>query len=370
MELLFKKKFTFINLTLEDTTFYKGLAILIIIMHNFFHWVPPAPGENEQNFHPSRVDKYLQIVFNQPEYIFQATFSYLGHYGVQVFLFLSAYGLTVKYLNSDIQYFSYLKRRILKIYPAFLFSILVWLLYVGIMYGGLPVIIKTIVTNWEAILYKITFIANFIPNQLYKLNGPWWFVSLIVQFYILFPFMLFLFKKYSTKSLVILSLSSLIATAFLQPHLAIPLAGTILVHIPELSIGIYFAQKKNFSINYVSILVIAAIFLLSNYYKLFWYLSFSSILILMLIMFQGILLKINHSIKNIILFIGSISMYIFYINGFMRYPWVRNAKEYDLWYTNIFICFLSISLVIVLSYLMMKISQDLSKYYKKTDTIT
>ena len=87
----------------------------MIIMHNFLHFLPPQPGENEQNFNPIRVEKYIEIIFNSPEYIFQATFSFMGHYGVQLFLFLSAYGLSVKYINSDIKYFTYLKKRIFKI---------------------------------------------------------------------------------------------------------------------------------------------------------------------------------------------------------------------------------------------------------------
>lgn len=353
---ILKKKFVFIDLTLADTIFYKGLAISIIIMHNFFHWLPPKIGENEQNFRVQRLDNYLNT-FDNPEYIFQATFSFLGHYGVQMFLFLSAYGLTKKYLNSEIAYFDYLKKRILKIYPAFLFSIVIWVIYIGIMYGGVPHIIKTISANWQSLLYKLIFISNFIPGELYKINGPWWFVSLIVQFYIIFPLMISLFKKFGIIFLFLLSISSLVLTSVLQPHVGIPLPGTILMHIPELSLGIFLAQKNNFTINYLTILIIAILFVLSNQYHFFWYFSFASILILMLILFQIIIAKINIALKNGILFIGTISMYIFYINGFMRQPWIKNAKLYDLWYVNIMLCCVFVVLVVAISYLMGKISE-------------
>ena len=354
---ILKRKFVFIDLTLEDTTFYKGLAILMIVLHNFLHLLSPYIGENEQNFSFSRVNKYLQVIYDQPEFIFQATLSFLGHYGVQMFLFLSAYGLTIKYLNSEIIYFNYLKNRILKIYPAFLFSIVIWLIYMGIMHGGIPYIMKTILSNGEALLYKLTFVANFIPGQLYEINGPWWFVSLIVQFYIVFPYMLLMFRKFGAISLIFLSLISLIITSYLQPHVGFPLPGTILTHIPELSIGIFLAQKNRFTINYFTILLIVIIFLLSNLYHFFWYFSFSSVLILMLILFQKIIMKSNQTLKTNILFIGSISMYIFYIHGFMRYPWVNNAENYNTWYANIIICFLFFVLVVSISYLMMKISK-------------
>ena len=96
---LLRKKFIFKSLSLEDSTFYKGLAILIIIFHNFFHLLNPGIGENEQGFDIQRAERFWHIVTNQTEYFVQALFSFWGHYGVQIFLFLSAYGLTKNIFN-------------------------------------------------------------------------------------------------------------------------------------------------------------------------------------------------------------------------------------------------------------------------------
>lgn len=353
--MLFQRKFIFLDLSVEDTTFYKGLAILMIIMHNFFHYLPPKIGENEQDFSLDRLERYLQSL-NNIEYVFQTTLSFLGHYGVQIFLFLSAYGLTKKYLYSKINYAEFLKKRLLKIYPAFLFSIFIWAIYIGLIDGGRQ-LITTVLLNWHSLLYKLTLVSNFIPGELYKINGPWWFVSLIVQFYIVFPFILALFRKFGSTSLFILSAISLAVTSLLQPHVGIPLPGTILAHVPELSIGIYFAQKNKFVMKYLTIFIIMIIFSLSNLYHFFWYFSFSSALILLLVLFQSMRIKSNKIINNGILFIGSISMYIFYINGFMRQPWINYIKDRDLWYVNILVCILFILLVIAISYLMAKISE-------------
>lgn len=351
--LMLKNKFTFIYLSLENTTFYKGVAILMIIMHNFFHLLPPVFGENEQNFKLERIEAYFQIVFNQPELFFQKTLSLLGHYGVQMFLFLSAYGLTIKYINSKIFYVDFLKKRIIKIYPAFLFSIVFWVIYIRITeHQGLSYIIMR---HWKELLFKLTFIANFIPDQLYALCGPWWFVSLIIQFYIIFPLMLCIYKKYNNLGLIVLSFAGLLLTAYIQPIANILIPGTVLTHLPELSIGIFLATKRNFSLNYFTILVIIIVFILSNYYYSFWFLSYSSALILLLIIFQNIILKSNKRLTEYILFIGSISMYMFYINGFIRYPWLDYAKHFDSWYINIFFCLIFIVIVIVTSFLMMRI---------------
>ena len=362
MTSVLKNRFIFVDLTIEDTTFYKGVAILLILFHNFFHMLPPSIGENEQDFNIFRLEQYIQILSEQPELLLQIFFSFWGHYGVQIFLFLSAYGLTKKYINSKIIYIKFLKYRILKIYPAFLFSILFWAIYIDPTFGGF---IDVMLKYWKQIVVKLLFIANFIPNQLYSLNGPWWFVSLIVQFYIVFPIIFLLYKKYDKISLIILSIGSLFLTFYLQPLVNIPIPGTVLTHIPELCFGIFLAQQKNFSLNYITILTIIVIFLLSNYYHAMWLLSYLTILILLLILFQGLLTRLHQSIKRKIIFIGSISMYMFYINGFMRNPWLDYAKYYNEWYINIFICFLFIFIVIIASYLMQQSLKRVDSLSKK-----
>ncbi|MCK5677861.1 MAG: hypothetical protein KAH72_05235, partial [Flavobacteriaceae bacterium] len=89
------------SLDLNQTTIFKGIAIFMIAMHNYFHWIAPKPGENEFDFNYIRLENYIDILSHQTLFGLQATFSYFGHYGVQIFLFLSAYGLTKKYGNQS-----------------------------------------------------------------------------------------------------------------------------------------------------------------------------------------------------------------------------------------------------------------------------
>ncbi len=110
MKNILKNKFVFTDLSINDVTLYKGIAIIMIVMHNFFHWLPPKIGENEQDFKAERLETYFHVIYNQPELFFQSSLSFLGHYGVQIFLFLSAYGLTKKYFNSKIFYIQFLKK--------------------------------------------------------------------------------------------------------------------------------------------------------------------------------------------------------------------------------------------------------------------
>ena len=75
----------------KDTTILKALAILAIVFHNFFH-VAVNVHENEFDFRPERFGVFLQAAVH-PSLTIQALFAFYGHYGVQIFMFLSAYGL-------------------------------------------------------------------------------------------------------------------------------------------------------------------------------------------------------------------------------------------------------------------------------------
>src|SRR5260221_10559693 len=79
------------DLNKRDTTVLKGLAITAIVLHNFFHLVSPV-HPNEFAFDAARFRLFLDIV-KHPSLMLQAFFSFFGHYGVQIFIFLSAYGL-------------------------------------------------------------------------------------------------------------------------------------------------------------------------------------------------------------------------------------------------------------------------------------
>lgn len=75
----------------------RGIAILGIVLHNYTHWLRPMVKENEFTYNQYNVDQLLRELAAPTYEIFAHLLSFFGHYGVPVFLFLSAYGLVVKY---------------------------------------------------------------------------------------------------------------------------------------------------------------------------------------------------------------------------------------------------------------------------------
>jgi peptidoglycan/LPS O-acetylase OafA/YrhL len=346
------KRFYFTPLGILETEIYKGIAIVMIMMHNFLHWLPPQIGENEHNFDLKRVEIFGQILIDTPQYIFQSLISFWGHYGVQIFIFLSAYGLSKRYAKEGIVYWSFLRVRVTKVYLPFLFSLIVWFGYSILMHESLYGAIASVQRHSLELFYKLTLVSNFIPGELYTISGPWWFLSFIVQVYVVFPFVKRLFEAYGIKALIALSLGSLVLAGFLAPYLKISLAATVLVHIPELALGIYMASRTNFSLSYGVIGFVILVFVVSNFDGSVWYLGFVSALIVQLIVLQGILRRMRGVMTDLAAYIGSISIYIFYINGFMRTPWVVSAKGMDSWLIHIILCLVFVVCVVCVASLM------------------
>ena len=88
-------------LTRNECTAMRGIAILAIILHNYCHFISKIVQENEYQFFVSHNEQLWQVISHPDELLPIHLFSFFGHYGVPVFLFLSGYGLVRKYETLD-----------------------------------------------------------------------------------------------------------------------------------------------------------------------------------------------------------------------------------------------------------------------------
>ncbi|MEO6219513.1 MAG: acyltransferase family protein, partial [Ginsengibacter sp.] len=112
------------GLSKNDTKALKGVCILMIVLHNFFHVLPGWEIENEFWFSRSNY-KFIRGNITGSNF-FDALgllFSYFGHYGVNAFVFLSSYGLYQSCRNKKLQYWQFVKKRVSKLYPAFFLAV-------------------------------------------------------------------------------------------------------------------------------------------------------------------------------------------------------------------------------------------------------
>ncbi|MBA6357448.1 MULTISPECIES: acyltransferase [unclassified Colwellia] len=328
-----------------DSNLYKGIAILMIVTHNFMHLFP-KPKENEFSFSLERTLDFIYLISDSPESILRVLASFLGHFGVQIFVFLSAYGLTKKHLLAKISYWPFIRQRIIKIYPAFILAILAWVIVEGWIKTGGELLgpLKILYWGLDGVLLKLTLLSNFIPGQALNPVGPWWFIPFIFQFYIIFPFLLFCFTKWNTLALVMITSCSIILSTLLSGKIGeLNIYYTVIGHLPEFCLGIYLASNDKIKINPLILILSLALFILGNFYEVFWYVNHISFLILLLALFSYItpLIKSNYILKNILLFLGALSMELFLVNAFLRTPFIDWAMASNSELMAIVLCTLS-----------------------------
>ena len=172
-------------MTKAQTTALRGLAILLIILHNYTHWMPGCVPENEYDWNFARMEQFWGYIQNGGPHVVLNFFSHFGHYGVALFLFLSGYGLVKKYENPSAEkvgIFPFLWQHAVKLWAIMLPAVVIFFISVKCL-GGRNY-------AWDYVVELLTFTANF-DARLPLLQGPWWWFSLMMQFYILYRLIIY-----------------------------------------------------------------------------------------------------------------------------------------------------------------------------------
>ena len=196
--------------SIKHTQEIKGFAILSII---FAH-----------------VGYYL---VNDTQFLFPV--SILAGVGIELFLFLSAFGLTTSALNKSMTILQFYKRRLLKLF------IPLWLI-LGI-FIALDYFVLHITYSTEYIL--TAFAGIFTHANLYEdINSPFWYFTFILFYYLVFP--LFFSKKYTWASALCIFVITYIIVKWNPTYLAhtLPLYKIHLVSFPLGMITAWALTKK------------------------------------------------------------------------------------------------------------------------------
>lgn len=319
----------------RQSNLFKGLGILLIVLHNFFHNLTPVIGENEFYFLSQTFFTFYNTINNEPSETIRAIMSYFGHYGVHIFVFFSTYGLTRKYFNNNLIYSHFIKERINKIYFSFLLCVLVYV-SLGLMKSiFLP---NEKIIYWDSLIWKILLVSDFIPKQALMPVGPWWFIPFIFQVYVLYPLLLKGFQKYKNTFLFILVLIFILSEWLFNSYLIsidVNINYAPFGHMPVICLGIAYGTHKRIKIRIEHAFFALVVFILGNFSEIAWLFSGLSFMIIVLSVFI-ILSSIVKCflIENILIFFGNISFYLFMVNGFLRSPFHKIAESYNYWWMD------------------------------------
>lgn len=355
----------------SDTSIFKGFAILSICLHNFFHHIANSPGENEFYFFSYCIDGFLHLLKTHPADFINIIYSYLGHFGVQLFIFISGYGLTKAMQKKEKSWGQFMVDRMKKLYPLVITALIVYSLSMIILHNKYV---------WNSDLtemsYKIGFIHTLLPNSGLSLCGPWWFFGLIFQLYLIFPILYRLIKKHQVKSLIIILLISytwiFLSMYQFQGIKNISLMQNSPGHLPEFCLGMFFAfsENKKFSNIFLPVSIIA--FILGNFYKVFFPFTFIAITIIAIFAFDYIK-RIPYKtgiLKKIFVYFGNISMMMFVTNGFLRSPFIKLSEVMNTPLGHIVAALLFLTTVCGVSIASMKLYELLLSAFSKINIPT
>ena len=337
------------QIAVDEGLLLRAMAICMIMAHNYMHWMPGSPGENEFGFQADRVGLLLDGLWQTPWDAARLLASYFGHYGVQVFFFLSGYGLTKKYGSKIPGWWGFQIKRWKALYPAVILSALGYLIYEGFRVGwgelGLG--------DYLNLLRQMVGVSNFIPENVYRPIGPWWFIGVILQFYMILPLIWRGLQKYGDKALYVILLVGWVLQSVLghvmYTQYDLNINHTILGHLGICAMGIWFARRDEVAVPWWMIAVSVVLFAGANFYYVLWIPSSVVLLLFFLPLLRGLCAALGHSrfCRAVLLLLGQLSLYLFLCNGYLRRPLGEWAKQEYHWWTSIWTCFAFMVIVVI-----------------------
>lgn len=172
----------------ECTLLMRGLAIAAIVLHNFCHSVPGVTPENEFAFDGANVASLFAAKDGAVLWAFDLM-SFFGWYGVPVFMFLTGYGLVMKYERDGAPFAlgGFLQRNFLKLFFLMLPAVAALVLftvgkclpqgYLGLHTIGLYV-------------SQLTMLSDLFYPLWLPLPGVYWYFGLTMEFYIVYALLI------------------------------------------------------------------------------------------------------------------------------------------------------------------------------------
>lgn len=170
---------TRLNYSRIDTNIAKGIAVILLLNHHLFYLVKDVPP---------LINGFSIIHF----------FANVSKVCVAIFVFLSGYGLSKSWKDDSLLFF--LKKRFIKF---FLNYWIMWLLFVPLNILFFERTISVVYGDHILIKLLINLLGLHFFFGYYGFNPTWWFASLIVSLYCLFPFIKLLIDKYKMASLLL-----------------------------------------------------------------------------------------------------------------------------------------------------------------------
>jgi peptidoglycan/LPS O-acetylase OafA/YrhL len=322
-----------INISKTESQAMRGIAILAIVMHNYCHWLGKMVQENEYQFFERNVRRLMVEVAHPSWEIIAHLLSFFGHYGVPVFVFLSAYGLVMKYEKSS-PVEENASSFIWKHYKKLFFMMIVgYSAYVMVDYMT-PAPRRYEFWN---VIGQLGMFSNLYKDPDHDIwPGPYWYFGLMVQIYILYRLVFHPSCRFSRNKWIIggLFAVTLLSQLFFRPE-GMTLQWyryNVMGSLPVFIVGLMFARYNRFNeptrTSYACFVIasVALIFLFS-----LWFATWIIVPFLICIGTVALVKLLPQSLLKPLVWVGGISASMFVCHPITRKVIIPISRHGDIY---------------------------------------
>lgn len=333
--LAFIENLDIMRLSLADTNSMKGVAIIFIVFHNLLHWLTPVQ-ENEFVWSEENGQLFIEHLKTWDTTFWVDIFSYIGWYGIIIFLFVSGYGLVRKYEKEQqrVSFMAFVGSHARKLFALMLLPYLIYLTIVYFYGASL---------DFGNVFFQITMLSNICNKNIDP--GVYWYFGLMLELYTFYY--IFFYRRsnpplifWNALSIVIMIVVIILAdTSFLSrfvnnsDNLLSYIRHNFIGWLLPFTIGVVVARYnlnisiKNPWLNLLLIVIGVILLVLSNQNIYAW--LFSPILaILMALLFNKICTGLPMLNKCFIWF-GKMSAFLFVVHPLVRYVYKNTINSSD-----------------------------------------
>lgn len=317
----------------------RGLAIIVIVLNNFGHHIDGVYPDNEFWYNYENVSVFLDSLTHLSRILPLELLSFYSPFGVMLFIFLSGYGLVLKYekgkgksvSHSFFIYSHYSKLFVMQAKGLAIFFV------VFILYNT-----KEIIFFWPFVK-QLLLVGNMFPN-VKIIPGPYWFFGMIFEIYIIYRFIIY---GRSSFFMGIIVLGSIVVMGFMNPEGNVIFYARINFFLALLpfSMGVFVARhwrkdwfNFNSKRNCFLCFLVAFILLTLCKFSFYTWLLLPFFVVVTTISLVKLLIGV-FPISNVLQWLGGISGVMFVIHPTLREIMVDRANESGHSYAILFLYF-------------------------------
>ena len=179
----------------------RGIAIMAIILHNYCHFLNGIVRENEYLWKVNNVNRMCYYLQHPSDLLPIHLLSFFGHYGVPVFIFLSGFGLVMKYERGgtvSVGIWKFIRYNYLKLFRIFIVGFVAFTVIDAITPG-------THRYEWLHVLGMLGMFSNLLEHPAQVIwPGPYWYFGLTLQLYIVYRLFFYRWRHWTLVVLLIL----------------------------------------------------------------------------------------------------------------------------------------------------------------------